>query len=66
MLEFVLELLCDFLDRYFYFKYDLECRGRDLNPRRPTPIGPEPIPFDRSGTPANGLYFKNIRSLFYV
>ncbi|MGZ7044398.1 MAG: hypothetical protein ACXVHM_07375, partial [Methanobacterium sp.] len=32
-------------------------RGWDSNPRRPTPIGPEPIPFDRSGTPAINNYF---------
>ena len=39
-----------------YFK--IKCRGRDSNPRRPTPIGPEPIPLVHSGTPARYLLIK--------
>jgi hypothetical protein len=45
---------------------DYKCRGRDSNPRRPTPTGPEPVPFDRSGTPAfETLFKKDIISILF-
>jgi hypothetical protein len=36
----------------------LECRGRDSNPRRATPLGPQPSAFDRSTTPADQIIMK--------
>ncbi len=32
------------------------CGGRDLNPRRPTPSGPEPDPFGQARAPPPFLY----------
>ncbi len=34
------------------------CGGWDLNPRRPTPSGPEPDPFDQARAPPHELYLK--------
>ncbi len=36
---------------FFEKKLNLWCGGWDLNPRRPTPSGPEPDPFDQARAP---------------
>ena len=37
------------------YETKIECRGRDSNPRRATPLGPQPSAFDRSTTPADQI-----------
>ena len=39
-------------EKILYKKNMLKCGSRDLNPGRPAPTGPKPVPFGRSGTPA--------------
>ncbi len=38
------------------------CGGWDLNPRRPTPSGPQPDPFDQARAPPRSLH----SPLYYV
>ena len=36
------------ISKFYCLAEGVECRGRDLNPRTPTRIGPEPITFGQA------------------
>ena len=42
---------------FFVERLDEWCGGWDLNPRRPTPPGPKPGPFDLARAPPRPLIF---------
>ncbi len=44
---------------------DVECRGRDSNPGRPTPTGPKPVPFGQLGHPCYLALFNHIWGNIY-
>ena len=54
----VLEKIVEGFERLKQVVEDCWCGGWDLNPRRPTPSGPKPDPFDLARAPPHsGSYF---------